>query len=383
MASSPVVVVNRRLGVTEAVCSSTGVSEKEVLPFLRRFGYNTNSFLLSYGGCDWFETGDPPGLVSYAHTGHTYVVFGDPLCSPKDTMPLLEKFSQYVGNHRHIVLVLVSGRLVPQLKEAGYGTIEIGSDPFFDLHSWEPRGNRAKKVRSAVNLARRQGVRVTSYQPAEQRDLVLEKEMQACVRAWLASRRGFDMRFFSVVRPLALAEEKRYFLAWHRGRVVGFLTCSPIYARNGWYVEDIVRRPDAVYGTTELLITSAFRSLREAGFSLATLGLSPFASLSADGLHRGRTRLIKAISLALAPFYNFRGVYHYRKKFAPSRWEKVYIAFWPDRLTLGLALDVANTFIPGGVAGLIRGWLASYVRSLGTQPIARMKSRLHALASKE
>jgi phosphatidylglycerol lysyltransferase len=270
--------------------------------------------------------------------------------------------------------VLASSWLVPQLKQAGYGAIEVGSDACFDLATWRPRGDRAKKVRSAVNLARRLGVTVSPYQLAKSRDLYLEQELQACAEAWLAGRRGFALQFFSAVRPLESAEEKRYFLARHGGRVVGFVSCSPIYARNGWYIEDIVRRPEAVYGTTELLITTALESLREEGFSLATLGISPFANRNPDIEHPARMRVLGAMLAALSPFYNFRGLQHYKKKFAPSWWEPVYVAFWPNRLTWRLVFDVVGALIPGGFLRLVRAWPASYARGLLLQ--SRAKSKL-------
>jgi phosphatidylglycerol lysyltransferase len=364
------------LGVTEEVCFSTGVSEKEVLSFLRRFGHNTNSFLLAYGGCDWFRSYTPSGLIAYARSGRTCVLAGDPLCCREDILPVLQLFSQQVGSQYRIALVLVSSWLVPQLKQAGYAVIEVGTDAFFDLQTWRPRGDRAKKVRSAVNLARRSGITVTPYQVVNGRAPYLEEQMQACAEAWLASQRGFTIRFFSAVRPLEWAEEKRSFLAWHEGRLIGFVTCSPIYARNGWYIEDIIRHPDVLYGTTELLITTALESLREEGFSVATLGLSPFANSCRDIGHPGRMRVLSAILTALTPFYNFRGLHHYKKKFAPSWWEPVYVAFLPDRLTWGLVLDVIDALVPGGFLRLIRDWPLNYSRSLLGHRIAAL-SRAH------
>jgi len=348
---------------------STAVSEEEIFGFLRQFGRNTNSFLLAYGGCEWFRSDNPSGLVAYVRSGHTCVVAGDPLCASEDTLAVLQAFSRHVGNRYRIALLLVSGWLLPQLKQAGYGAIEVGSDPFFDLKRWAPRGDRAKKVRSSVNLARRSGVTVSVYRPAKGRDPQLELEMEACANAWLTGRQGFTMRFFSAQRPLEWAKEKRFLLAWHERRLVGFVTCSPIYARDGWYIEDIVRRPEATYGTTELLITSALESLCEEGFSMATIGISPFANLSHDPQHPGRMRVICIALAALRPFYNFRGLQHYRKKFAPSWWEPVYVAFWPDRVTPRLVLDAANALIPGGFFRLVRGWIISCVRGILEWPV--------------
>jgi len=153
---------------------SNAVREEDIFAFLRQFGRNTNSFLLAYGGCEWFRSDKPPGLVAYVRNGRTCVVAGDPLCAPEDTLAVLQAFSRYVGDRYRVALLLVSGWLIPQLKQAGYGAIEVGSDPCFDLERWAPRGDRTKKVRSAVNLARRSGVTVSVYRPAKERNLQIE-----------------------------------------------------------------------------------------------------------------------------------------------------------------------------------------------------------------
>ena len=53
---------------------------------------------------------------------------------------------------------------------------------------------------------------------------------------------------------------KRYFIAMRHGRMEGFLACSPVYARKGWYLEDLLRRPDAVNGATEALVLAAIEA---------------------------------------------------------------------------------------------------------------------------
>lgn len=329
----------------------------EVFAFLRRFGRNTNSFVLAYGGFDWFRCEDPPGLVPYVRSGHSFVVGGDPLCLPGHTSAVLQAFARHVGDHRRIAIVLASNWTLPSLSSLGYGAICVGSDPFFDLDEWRPRGKRGKPVRSACNRARRRGTTVSSYHPINGCDHHVETQLQTCVDEWLAARRGFLMRFFSAVRPLDWPDEKRYFCAWHEDRLDAFIACAPIYARNAWFIEDVVRRPDAVYGATELLIATAFESLRKEGYNLATLGLSPLQDLTLDHNHSLRTWVIRAAAATLHPFYNFQGMRHYKKKFAPSLWEPVYVAFWPDRFSPGLVMDIMRALIPGGFLRLARGWV--------------------------
>lgn len=337
--------------------SSCVVTRDEVVDFLRRFGRNTNSFLLAYGGFDWFRSDDPPGLVAYVRSGRTFVIGGDPLCAPADTETVLNAFARRVSGRGRVALVLTSRWLVPNLSALGFGTVCVGSDPFFDLRKWAPRGDAGKPIRAAVNRATRLGAEVTSYRPDQGRDLRIEGEMRTCLDSWLATRQGVEMRFFSAVRPMDRVEEKRFFCAWQDGHVSAFVACSPLYARGAWLVEDIVRRPDAVTGATEWLIRTAFESLAASGVAEATLGLSPLDDASDGDGRAGRRRTLRIVAAGLRPFYNFRGMQHYKSKFVPTRWEPVYVAFRPDRLSPGLIIDIMNALIPGGVLHLATDWL--------------------------
>lgn len=303
-------------------------SRRDNIPFryLRRLACST-WFFLAHGGCGWLANDISWGPVAYIPSGNTCIVIADPLCLAKDTVRLPESFRQRAGAHRHVVLPPVSGRLAPLLQETGYGAVGIVSDPFLDLNTWEPRSDHTRKTSFASNLTGRNGLTAKFCQPAQRRDLDLEKERLGYAREWPAIRLGFDTRFSSVVWPLALTGERHYFLAWRQGHTPGFLTSSLIYARDGWYAGGIVHAPGELYGIAELLVIPAFKSLREAGLSVAPLELSRLADPNSDRLHPGQARLIRAISFAVNRFFNLRDVCGCRDKFAPWWWKKVCYRF--------------------------------------------------------
>jgi len=151
------------LVVAKPALAPAALSREDVLRFLRRFGRNTNSFLLTYGECDWFCPEQPLGVIPYVRSGRSMIVVGDPLCGREDAASLLAALTEQAGNGQRVVLLLASSWLVGDLRAAGYGALEVGSDACFDLLNWAPRGNRAKKVRSATNLARRSDVTASAY----------------------------------------------------------------------------------------------------------------------------------------------------------------------------------------------------------------------------
>jgi lysylphosphatidylglycerol synthetase-like protein (DUF2156 family) len=210
----------------------------------------------------------------------------------------------------------------------GLRAVKIGSAPYFDLATWAPRGDRAKKARAGVNQARRAGVRVTKVVEVDER-LVRET---ACLRkSWLTTRRSaIKFGWLFSVDLFQHKERKKYFTARDAtGKLVGFLAASPIPARNGWYLEDVLRRPDAPKGTADLLIVEVLDLLRRDGAKLATLGTAPMAlEVSADPGVQSSVALSKVVRLAagcFSLFYNFDGVRHFKAKFAPSWWESEYI----------------------------------------------------------
>jgi len=329
------------------------IADAELFAFLSRFGRNTNAFLLSYGGYRWFKTAAPPALIGYTQHGRTIIVVGDPLCAPGDARAALTAFMRALGPCRRIAFVLASAWLVPTLHALGYGTIRVGSDPCFDLARWTPRGNRAKGVRNPANRARRAGVIIAPYRADRGRDQRQEAALHDCARAWLKARRALPLRFLIDCQPLRHATARRYFLARHAGQVVGFVACSPIYGRAGWYLEDVIRRPDAPYGVTELLVVSALAALREEGATMATLGIAPLFEPEPDRCPAVRRIVSQLFRLAAKPFYNIRGLERFKAKFAPSWWEPVYVASLPTRLTPLMALDILGAFPNGGLSVLV------------------------------
>ena len=188
----------------------------------------------------------------------------------------------------------------------------------------------------------------------------LRVEAVGLCREWLRSRRtatGFGWLF--TLDLFRHAAHKRFFTARDaEGRLVGLLAASPIPARNGWYLEDVLRRPDAPPGTTDSLIVAAFRILREEGAGVATLGTCPLANDGDDVIRTGDHRLVESAlrltSARLGSFYNFAGVRSFKAKFVPSWWESEYaIASRGLLMPSRVAYAVIHAMLPGGVTSLL------------------------------
>ena len=220
-------------------------------------------------------------------------------------------------------------------------------------------------MRAGVNQARRAGVEVEMI--SESVDAALKKETaQLCLR-WLDMRRAATtFGWLIALDPFLHSEHKKYFAARVDGKLVGFLAASPIPRRKAWYLEDVLREPDAPNGTSTLLVFEAFAKLKAEGATLATLGTTPLTTEGPDDLRGGHPMVLRTLDMAsrhLGGFYSFEGLHRFKARFVPSWWESEYVllqhgAMVPTRVAHALL----RAIVPGGLKQLLT---RRAVRSIG------------------
>ena len=301
----------------------------DLLKLYQLHGYNAHALVgISSGICSWRSSGTQ-GAVAYSEFGKSWLVPGDPLSTDANLEEVCRGFMEEArAGARVVAFMPATDRFARHCSHLGLRAIQIGAAPYFDLSTWAPRGDRAKKARAGVNHARRAGVRVTEVGIVDE---TLVRETTCLSKSWLATRRS-PIRFgwlFSV-DLFQHADKKKYFTARDTtGTLVGFLAASPIPARDGWYLEDVLRSKDAPNGTSDLLVVEVLELLKRDGARLATLGTAPMAMEGTvdPEVHISPllTRVVRIIASCFSLFYNFGGVRRFKAKFAPSWWESEYI----------------------------------------------------------
>jgi phosphatidylglycerol lysyltransferase len=252
----------------------------------------------------------------------------------------------------------------------GLRAIRIGAAPYFDLATWAPRGDRAKKARAGVNQARRAGVHVNEVIEVDER---LIRETACLCKSWLTTRRSaIRFEWLFTVDLFQHKEKKKYFTARDaNGKLVGFLAASPIPARDGWYLEDVLRSKNAPNGTTDLLVVEVLDSLKQSGAKLATLGTALMATEGVAGpdIHVSSvlSRAVWFVSRCCSVFYNFDGVRRFKAKFAPSWWESEYVLISPNVTAPPRVLSaIIYALVPAGPSYLIARQMSRAWRRMTT-----------------
>lgn len=330
----------------------------DLLRLYRLHGYNAHALVGIVRGIRLWTCPETEGAVGYNKFGKVWLVPGDPLASAENLAQVSSSFLRKAAKEGRVVGFMPATEQFSKLGgELGLRAVKIGSAPYFDLTTWAPRGDRAKKARAGVNHARRAGVQVTEVTEVDEK---LVRETACLCKSWLTTRRSaIRFEWLFTVDPFQHREQKRYFTARDsNGKLVGFLAASPIPARNGWYLEDVLRSKNAPNGTTDLLVVEVLDALKRSGSRLATLGTTLMANEGPANPNVHVNPLLSkvawCVALCFSIFYNFNGVRRFKSKFAPSWWESEYALMSPNITAPPRVLSaVIQAIIPAGPSYLV------------------------------
>ena len=293
--------------------------QQRTLTILRRFGWNATSFQVFAPGLSyWFGDGDT--CVAYVDTGRAWVVAGAPLASEVDMRRVTNQFCLLAkGNSRRAVFVATERRFLGLV--GNFNAIALGEMPVWDPMDWSDTVAKARRLRQQLSRARNKGVHVRRVELNEVNDegSRLSRQIEVLIATWQAKKPLPPFGFVVQVTPFTLVTARRTFVAELGGKVVGFASVVPVFARNGWAIQDLVRAPNAPNGTVELLVDAAMRDAAELGSHYVTLGLSP---LSGDvGL------LLSIVRTCASSLFDFAALRAFKAKFRPREWVPIYVAY--------------------------------------------------------
>jgi phosphatidylglycerol lysyltransferase len=343
-----------------------------VADLLRQYGDSSVSEFALAPDSDYFFSANGRAVIAYRFESNALLAIGDPIGPEEDIPELLRGFARFCREHDWAFAFFQSRpERLPIYEALGWRSIHIGEDPVLHPSTFTLEGSAMGEVRRAVRKMEESGWECRHYLPgvnpldaAHDTDGVLD-QLRAISTEWLRSRvgseKGFCMGRFD---PEHLARSW-VSVAWHPGerRAAAFLTWNQVPARDGWALDLMRRRREAPNGTMEFLIAKSVEAARDRGDDMLSLSLSALAKVDPDegrpkpatpAPAEGADRLRVFLMDHLSRFYDFQGLFHWKKKFSPE-FEDRYLVYGEPLSLPRVVLALARAQSPGGLLSYLRG----------------------------
>lgn len=352
---------------------------------LKRYGDSSVAAFALAPDTDYYFSPNRRAVIAYRFESDTLLAIGDPIGPEEEIQPLLHAFAEHCSERDwSFAFFQASPERLPLYRSLGWRALHIGEDPILWTDRFTLEGSAIGDVRRSYRKLQGAGLEwreflpdSNPFDPAEEPGLL--EQLREISGEWLSTRAGKEKGF--CMGRFDLAELRRAWLsvAWdpRRERAEAFLTWVPIWARRGWALDLMRRRSDAPSGVMEFLVVSSIQSAKARGDALLSLSLSALAMVDSGKDSPGWTARsgetapggeIAAADAApgtapekaraflmqhLARFYDFKNLFRWKEKFAPS-FEDRYLIY-PEPLALPrVALALVRAQSPGGVLSYLR-----------------------------
>jgi phosphatidylglycerol lysyltransferase len=294
-----------------------------------RHGWNATAYqILNPGIALWFS-GAGDAVIGFVRRSGVRVVAGAPVCAPARLPDVVVEFAGSARSAGDRVCYFGAGeRLEDTIRSSNAGaracgTVALGAQPSWDPRRWPTIVARRASLRAQLHRARNKGVTIARWSAARAHN---SPELVALLGEWLETLGLPPLHFLIETDTIALTRDRRIFVADRAGIAVAYLVASPVPARRGWLIEQIVRGRGAPNGTSELLVDAAMRALADEGAEYVTLGLAPLSrqSRQAGAAEPAWLRFVlRWVRAHGRRFYDFDGLDRFKSKFAPEHWEEI------------------------------------------------------------
>ncbi|MGH3875977.1 MAG: phosphatidylglycerol lysyltransferase domain-containing protein [Actinophytocola sp.] len=335
--------------MARAQLSTSDITSHDALAVVEKLGQSSSMFLALNEGNRYFSVEDRPGLIAYRPAGRRYWVQLTGACAADaDRGPLDRAFADAARAARKRVIAVQLNRAdAERAATADWVVNQFGCSYSIDLAQFSLRGQKFVKTRNMIARSRREGVTVS--EAAADRLAVPEfaAQLDGVDAAWLRNkgRHVKELRLMIGERGGAMQNRRRLFVAEVDGRVVAYISYSPVYGERAGWLYDLTRRaPDAPPGVIEHVFSEAAQTFRDEKVGWLHLGLTPFVGLHPEHAVPTSSRLLNsALSLIGergSALYPAKGQLAFKLKWRPQSVTPEYIAF-PRRVRLRDVLCLA------------------------------------------
>ncbi|HXL17315.1 MAG TPA: DUF2156 domain-containing protein, partial [Streptosporangiaceae bacterium] len=229
---------------------------------------------------------------------------------------------------REIVSVQLQAPDTAEYLDAGFTINQMGASYALRLGTFSLRGTAFMQLRNKIARALRSGLEISEV-PLDPWHQAM-KELDA---AWLTTKGGAKPLEFLVGQYSGRYQHmRRLFIGQNNGRLIGYISYSPVYgSRPGWMHDLSRRQPDSPPGVMEAINKVAIEKFQGEGVEWEHFGFTPFTALSAERQFPGYSRAFHWFMAELwangKDIYPAQTQYAYKEKWKQDAILPEYIAF--------------------------------------------------------
>lgn len=327
-------------------------------------GWNATAYQILNPGFTYWLSPHGDAAVGYVVRAGVRVVAGAPVCAPDRLPNAVAEFTAHARASEERVCFFAAGERLALLlgNSAEWSVAGLGAQPWWDPAGWPSIVVHHRSLRAQLHRAANKGVHIETWPAARALE---HPTLRRLLREWLATRALPPLHFLVEPHTLGRLADRRVYVAVRASRPVGYLVASPVPARAGWLIEQIIRGHGAPNGTAELLIDAAMRALHAEGARWVTLGLAPLSRHARFDPRRMPWWLRATLGWVRAHgrrFYHFDGLDHFKAKFDPHGWEEIVALAGAPRFPPRALWAIASAFSNGSPVVLMARALGRAVR---------------------
>jgi phosphatidylglycerol lysyltransferase len=264
-------------------------------------------------------------VVAYRVADNVAIALGDPVGPEEEIESTVRGFLELCReNGWAVAFYQTLPDFLPLYRSSRLRKLKIGDDAMVDLSDFSLEGKSKRELRSKVRQCEAKGIRTIEYQPPVKDDVIAQ--LKAVSDQWLRIP-GRRERWFTLGQfdPEYLRSTPVLAVVNNLGTVLAFINLISVNSVE--ITGDLMRRRmDAPNGIMDYLFLKLFLYARERGYARVSLGMAPMTGFREYEEATAEERAIHGLFQQFDFLFSFRGLHHYKAKFATS-WEPRFLIY--------------------------------------------------------
>lgn len=278
--------------------------------------------------CKFFHLPDCKGVIAYRELSKCAVVFGEPICPPKETEKFAQSFQQFCHDSKLTLIYIIASEKFAQWIQNHSPHVSMKVCDEYIINPVNDLCETSQRMRQRVNKAKKHGLTLHEYIPY---DAKIEKTLKEIAYEWQKAIKGPNIYLghFNFFEDYI---GKRWFYVKDGSTITGMIMLSRIDKSNGWLLKFLITKSNAFPDTSEFLMTSVLDILRSENCRFLSKGSMPSNALeSIQGLGPISNHFAKKVYTLISSIFKFEQRKAYWLRYNPKT-EPAYLIICRPRI---------------------------------------------------